>query len=88
MLGATVSIEVFWSVLISSGFILLVVGFLLGLVFDIRIRKRNRRSYEVGGKDREAMLDRPEKTGTKCGLPHCRHDKNFVDEMGGRDGKK
>jgi hypothetical protein len=51
------------------GFVLFFVGFLVGLNYDSRARRKNRKVYDSG--NLEIMLEKPEKTKTKCGFPFC-----------------
>jgi len=60
--------------LLAAALLFFLLGTLFGLVLDLKVRKRNRRMFDAGGFERMSMLDRPEKTGTKCGQPLCRLD--------------
>jgi hypothetical protein len=72
----------------ASGFICSLIGVLIGLIMDLKIRHKNRRLYDAGGGDRASMLEDPQKTKTKCGQPYCRADQEFILLMGGQNGRE
>lgn len=53
----------------SVGFVLLFVGFMIGLNYNRHARQRNRQFYDSG--NISEILENPEKTKTKCGFPFC-----------------
>jgi hypothetical protein len=79
--GGVVTLSFFYAVLAGVGLITYLIGVISGLVIDLKVRKRNRRAFDAGGRERGSMLDRPEKTMTKCGQVYCRDDRSFLNEQ-------